>query len=169
MPAGRGLEWEVGFSRFKLLQMAWINNKVLLHSTENCIQYPMINHNGKEYKKKECIHMYNWTTLLHSSNEHNMANQLCFDKKTFLIFSNTPQFLSLLYFLLKYNLHVEKCTYVPLFMRFSRQEYWSGLSFSSPGDLTNPGIEPALPALQADALLTEPPGKPINARINEFA
>ena len=44
-------------------------------------------------------------------------------------------------------------------MEFSRQEYWSGLPFPSPGDLPNPGIEPRSPALQADALLTEPPGK----------
>ena len=43
----------------------------------------------------------------------------------------------------------------PLPMRFSRQEYWSGLPFPSPGDLPNPGIEPRSPALQADSLLTE--------------
>ena len=44
-------------------------------------------------------------------------------------------------------------------MEFSRQEYWSGLPFPSPGDLPNPGIEPGSPALQADSLLSEPPGK----------
>ena len=44
-------------------------------------------------------------------------------------------------------------------MGFSRQEYWSGLPFPSPGDLPNPGIEPRSPALQADTLLSEPPGK----------
>ena len=43
----------------------------------------------------------------------------------------------------------------PLSMGFSRQEYWSGLPFPSPGDLHNPGIEPKSPALQADSLLTE--------------
>ena len=43
-------------------------------------------------------------------------------------------------------------------MRFSRQEYWSGLPFPSPGDLPNPGIEPRSPTLQADALPSEPPG-----------
>ena len=42
---------------------------------------------------------------------------------------------------------------------FSRQEYWSGLPFPSPGALPNPGIEPGSPALQADALPSEPPGK----------
>ena len=46
----------------------------------------------------------------------------------------------------------------PLSMRFPRQEYWSGLPFSSPGDLLNPGIEPGSPTLQADSLLSEPPG-----------
>ena len=48
----------------------------------------------------------------------------------------------------------------PLSMGFSRQGYWSGLPFPSPGDLPNPGIEPGSPALQADALSSEPPGKP---------
>ena len=45
----------------------------------------------------------------------------------------------------------------PQSMRFSRQEYWSGLPFPSPGDLSNPGIEPRSPALQADALTSELP------------
>ena len=53
--------------------------------------------------------------------------------------------------------------HAPLFMEFSRQEYWSGLPFSSPGDLPNPGIEPRLPELQADSLLSEPPVKQINS------
>ena len=48
----------------------------------------------------------------------------------------------------------------PLSMRFSRQEYWSGLPFPSPGDLPDPGIEPRSPALESDALTSEPPGKP---------
>ena len=47
----------------------------------------------------------------------------------------------------------------PLSMRFSRQEYWSGLPFPSPGDLPDPGIEPGSPALESDALTSEPPGK----------
>ena len=49
----------------------------------------------------------------------------------------------------------------PPSMEFSRQEYWSGLPFPSLGDLPDPGIEPRSPALQADALLSEPPGKPV--------
>ena len=51
----------------------------------------------------------------------------------------------------------------PLSTGFSRQEYWSGLPFPSPGDLPHPGIEPRSPALQADALTSEPPGKPIKS------
>ena len=47
----------------------------------------------------------------------------------------------------------------PLSMGFSRQEYWGGVPFPSPGDFPNPGIEPGSPALQADSLLSEPPGK----------
>ena len=45
-------------------------------------------------------------------------------------------------------------------MDFSKQEYWSQLPFPSPGDLSNPGIEPGSPTWQADSLLSEPPGKP---------
>ena len=45
------MNWEVGISRCKLLYIDWINNKVLLYSTGNYIQYPGINHNGKEYKE----------------------------------------------------------------------------------------------------------------------
>ena len=45
-------------------------------------------------------------------------------------------------------------------MGFSRQEYWSGLPFPSPGYLPNTGIEPGYPTLEADALTSEPPGKP---------
>ena len=46
-------------------------------------------------------------------------------------------------------------------MEFSRQEFWSGLSFPSPGELPNPGIESGSPALQADSLPAELSGKPI--------
>ena len=48
----------------------------------------------------------------------------------------------------------------PLFMKFSRQEYWSGLPFPSPGVLPDPGIKPGSTVLQMDSSLTEPPGKP---------
>ena len=49
----------------------------------------------------------------------------------------------------------------PPSMGFSRQKCWSGLLFPSPGDILDPGIEPKSPTLQADALQSEPPGKPI--------
>ena len=55
----------------------------------------------------------------------------------------------------------------PLSMGFSRQEYWSWLLFLSPGDLPNPGIEPRSPALQADALTSEPPGKASKGSVNK--
>ena len=45
-------------------------------------------------------------------------------------------------------------------MEFSSSECWSGWPFPSPGDLPNPGIKPGSPALQADSLPAEPPGKP---------
>ena len=48
----------------------------------------------------------------------------------------------------------------PLSVEFSRQAYWSGLPFPSPGDLPNSGIERGSPTLQADYLPSEPQGKP---------
>ena len=53
--------------------------------------------------------------------------------------------------------------HVPLFMGFLRQEYWSGLSFPSPGGLPDPGIEPAFPALAGGFFTTEPPGNSYGA------
>ena len=53
---------------------------------------------------------------------------------------------------------------VPLSMGFSKQEYWSGLLFPSPGDLPDPGIKPGSLALQADSLPSEPPGKATGSR-----
>ena len=58
----------------------------------------------------------------------------------------------------------------PASMEFSRQEYWSGLPFSSPGDLSDPEIEPGSPSLKANSFPTEPPGKiyfPEFTRIHE--
>ena len=51
----------------------------------------------------------------------------------------------------------------PLLMEFSRQEYWGGLPFPTPGDPPNPGIEAGSPVLQADSLPSELPGKPLFA------
>ena len=50
------MEWEFRIGRCKLVYTEWMNSKVLPYSTENYIQYPGINHNGKEYEK-ECIYM----------------------------------------------------------------------------------------------------------------
>ena len=47
-----GKDWELGISICKLLNIGWINKKVLLYSTGNYAQYPVINHNGKEYEKR---------------------------------------------------------------------------------------------------------------------
>ena len=52
---------------------------------------------------------------------------------------------------------------------FSRQGYWRGFPFPSPGDISNPGIKPRSPALQADSLLSEPPGKPKNTGVGSLA
>ena len=54
---GRELNWEFGISRYKLVNIELINTKVLLYSTGNYIQYPVITHNRKEYEN-ECIFIY---------------------------------------------------------------------------------------------------------------
>ena len=53
---GRWVDWEFGISRYKLLYIEWINNKVLLYSAGNYIQYPIIKHNGKESEKEYLNH-----------------------------------------------------------------------------------------------------------------
>ena len=73
---GGGMEWQIGISRCKLLYTECRNDRVLLYSTGDYIQHPLINHNGKEYLKKVYIYiyiyiyvcMYNRTTLLYSRN-----------------------------------------------------------------------------------------------------
>ena len=78
-----------------------------------------------------------------------------------------------IYWEVKHTIEVKSLSRVQLFvtpwtvayqappsMGFSRQEYWSGLPCPPTGDLPNPGIQPRSPALQADALTSEPPGKP---------
>ena len=83
-----------------------------------------------------------------------------------VIFSVDPQGL-VLWFIFEVKVKSLSCVWLfatpwtityqaPLSMGFSRQEYWNGLLFPSPGDLPNPGIEPRSPALQADTLLPEP-------------
>ena len=67
-----GKEWECGISRTSLLQRRRINNKVLLYSTGNYIQYPMRNHNGKEYI---CVQLSHFTV----KKKYNIVNQLYFN------------------------------------------------------------------------------------------
>ena len=64
------MDLEFGTSRYKLLYKEWIN-KILLYSTGNYIQYPIINQTGKEYDKEWIYiytHIYNWITLLYTRN-----------------------------------------------------------------------------------------------------
>ena len=70
-------DWEFGISRCELLYIEGINNKILLYSTGNYIQYTVINHSGKEYEKE---YIYNRITLLYTRNKLNIVNQLYFNK-----------------------------------------------------------------------------------------
>ena len=106
-----------------------------------------------------------------------MCRHLCADRKTCFqliggIYQREHLLVRFYSVLLKVKVKVKSLSRVRLFatpwtvahqatpsIGFSRQEYWSGLPFPSPGDLPDPGIEPRSPALEADAL-TFPPGKP---------
>ena len=54
----RGMDWEFEISRFKLVYLEWINNKILSYSTRNYVQYPVINCNGKEQEKNVYIYYH---------------------------------------------------------------------------------------------------------------
>ena len=87
------------------------------------------------------------------------------------LFQHRQEYLGLLYTLCKETLLFSRSVVsdsattwtvahqAPLSLGFPRQEYWSGLPFPSLGDLPNPGIEPASPALTGGCFITEPPGK----------
>ena len=103
-----------------------------------------------------------------------MLSYVCFDKLHVQIFCSFKKMQLFVSFLLSLKWKVNWLSPVWLFvtpwtvahqapqsMGFSRQEYRSGLPFPSPGDLPNPGIKPGSPALQADTLPSEPPGKSI--------
>ena len=64
---GKGMEWEFGISRCKLLYTEWINNKVLLYSTGSYTQYPVVNHNGKEFEKRISIFISLYLRLEHKA------------------------------------------------------------------------------------------------------
>ena len=96
-----------------LLYIGWINSKVLLYSTGNYIQYPVINHNGKEYFFKN-VYMYITESLF-------VLNCSVVSDSSAMPWTVACQ--------------------TPLSMGFPRQEYWRGLPFPSPGDLPNLGIE----------------------------
>ena len=64
---------------------------------------------------------------------------------------------------------LEPIRFLFLSMRFSRQEYCSGLPCPPPGDLPNPGIKPRSPTLQFDSLSSEPPGKPRNTEVGSLS
>ena len=61
--SGREINWDLGINRYILPYTKWINNKGLLYSTGNYIQYPVINHNGKNMKKNVYIYIYIYTYI----------------------------------------------------------------------------------------------------------
>ena len=93
-------------------------------------------------------------------------------KKVGVIFqASSPRHSNVCQLLNQVQLFVTPCTVAcqaPLSMGFPRPEYWSGQPFLSPGDLSDPGIEPRFSALQADSLKSEPPGKPRHSGVASF-
>ena len=77
----KGKVREFGVGGCKLLHLGWISSRVLMDSTRNYIQYPVINHNGKQHKKERMYHVHNWVTLLDSRGWRNIINQLYVSEK----------------------------------------------------------------------------------------
>lgn len=76
------MDREFGVSRCKLVHVEWINNETLLCSTGNSIQFPGIDHDGRQHTEKNAhIRVYDWVTLLGSRNQHNTVNQPHFHKR----------------------------------------------------------------------------------------
>ena len=74
---GSRMSGEFRVNRRKLLCIEWMGNEVPLYSTGNCVQSLGIEHEGGWYEKKnKYIYIYDWVTLLHSRNWHNIVNQL---------------------------------------------------------------------------------------------
>ena len=71
-----GMDWGFGVSTCKLLHLEWISNEVLLYSTGNYIQSLGTDHDGRLYKERNALQMYDWVTLLYSRKLHNIVNQL---------------------------------------------------------------------------------------------
>ena len=78
------MAWEFGINGCKFLYLEWIDNKVLLHSTEKYIQPPGINHDRKEYKKKNVyVCMYVWAIYIYIYMEINGVQDSSFPKQIF--------------------------------------------------------------------------------------
>ena len=77
---GGGKDWEFGISRYKLLYIGRIKNKVLLYSAGNYIQYPVINRNGKEYEKEYTYICITESLCCTAEIKHNIVNQPYFNK-----------------------------------------------------------------------------------------
>ena len=115
----------------------------------------------RDWTQVSCVagrFLISWTTREAQNNNNNLLWSRTWDIfQALLLFLIHAQMLSSVW------LFVTPWTVVhqaPLSIEFSKQEYWSGLPFPSPGDFPHPGIESWSPALQKDSLPTESPGKP---------
>ena len=135
-----------------MLYLKWITNKDLLYGKGNSVQRCAAAWMGGDFGG-EWIHAYIWLSL---SAVHLKLSQYCSSATKVKVLG--AQWCPILFNLMDCSLPGSSWR-IPS-TAFSRQEYCRGLPFPSPGDLPNPGIEPGFPALQADSLPSEPPGKP---------
>ena len=139
-----------------LLYLKWTTNNVLLYRTGSSAQCYMAAWMGGESGGDGYKCMYGWFALLPTCNYH-IVNCLLMDgwhACSVMSDSGTPRMVP---------------HQTPLSMEFPRQEYWSGLPFPTPGDLSNQGLNPCLLRLlhwQADFLPSVPPGKISNIKQN---
>ena len=119
---GGRMECEFGVSRGKLLYGDWMNSEVLLESTGNQIQYPVISHSGKEYEK-ECVCVYIYFAATKTKLQHCNSTR-CICAQLYLTLCSPTD-----------------CSPLGSSVHgFSRQEYWSGLPFPTPRIVPTQGL-----------------------------
>ena len=109
------------------------------------------------------ISKFHWSNVDCFLNQYHLANTILSKGLHFLFFKRIESE-SVILSVMSESLQ----PHVPLSMEFPRQEYWSGLPLLSLGDLPDPGIKPGSPALPADSLPAEPPGKSFLRELHEL-
>ena len=142
---GEGIVREFGVVMYTLLYLKWKTKEDLLYSIWNSAQCYVAVWMGGGGLEENGLHIHVW---LSPFSVQLKLSQHC---SSAIVKSLSCVRLFATLWTVAYQ--------APPSMGFSRQEYWSGLPFPSPGDLPDPGIEPGSPAFRADAITSEPPDR----------